>query len=396
MLLAESVASARTATVLILNSRHFVADERRLEEALRIYTQDMGIRIIIEGEAPASIEDDALDALARQAQQDGADVVVWASRRSDGTAVYYVMSVREKDLRETEIANPVGSRAAETVALKIRTILVRQSLPPAADATGVNGARPSPSQPPRATDDSFTANGGEVGGPHTSSGPVNGLGSPASAPAPAHSDGDAPPAPEGSAGDAPGKRAAIDGAISAPAPAAGAHPRRRPLGSFEVAYSAAFPFDRAWYRQGLTVTAEVRLGRESLHAFVDGTLTSRPQVPGANFTVNLRDLPFGAGMLWRWEINRLSLAAGPRAALHVIQAQSTLADGNAGSARQWSAGLGAVGRIEVRWLERVRFGLGVAGEALLPARTYTVAGTPAIRTGAFQVGLLVGVALLIP
>ena len=38
---------------------------------------------------------------------------------------------------------------------------------------------------------------------------------------------------------------------------------------------------------------------------------------------------------------------------------------------------------------------GVAGEALLPARTFTVAGAPAIRTGAVQLGVLVGVALLI-
>jgi hypothetical protein len=383
VLLAESVASARTATVLILNSSHFAADERRLEEALRIYTQDMGIRIIIEGDAPVSVENDALDALARQAQEEGADVVVWTSRRSDGTAVYYVLSVHERDLRETEIANPAGSRAAETVALKIRTILVRQRLRPATDAAEGTGASPPPSRPPRETGGSSTPNGGDVGGDHASAGPVKGPSSPAPAPTPARS-----------AGDAPRERPPANGATSAPAPSA--RPRRWPLGSFEVAYSAAFPFDGAWHRQGLTVTAEVRLGRESLHAFVDGTLSSRSQASGTNFTVNLRDLPFGAGMLWRWELDRLSLAAGPRASLHLIEAQSMLSDGNAGSARQWSAGLGAVGRVEVRWLERVRFGLGVAGEALLPARTFTAAGTPAIRTGAAQLGILAGVALLIP
>jgi hypothetical protein len=116
-LLLQAGAWAREATVLILDSRAFAADERRLVESLRIYTRDIGSRLIIAGEAPTVIENDTLAALSRQAQNEGADVVAWTSRRSDGIIVYYVLGVRVLDLRETNIADLGGERAAETVAL---------------------------------------------------------------------------------------------------------------------------------------------------------------------------------------------------------------------------------------------------------------------------------------
>jgi hypothetical protein len=378
--LAQSVASAHAATVLILNGK-FAAEERRLEESLRIYTRDMGIRIVIAGDTPASVENDALEALARQAQQDGADVVAWTGRRTDGTTAYYVLSVQDRDLRETDIAELGGSRAAETAALKVRTILVRQRLRPAIDAADLDGARPSLPQAPRQTSGSASANEGRPGGDTPASSPTGGSGPRASATAPAGE-----PLRTGTLGN---------GTALTAAPAE-VRPRRLPRAALEADYSAVFPSDGTWSRQGLTITAEARLGGGPFHAYLDATLTGRAQRTGANFMVNLQELPFGAGVLWRWERAHLSLATGPRAALHVIEAQSSSSDGNSGSARQLSGALGAVGKIEVKWREWVRFDGGVVGEALLPARTFTVRGAPAIHTGAIQVGFLVGVGILVP
>jgi hypothetical protein len=363
-LLLEAAAWAREATVLILDSRAFAADERRLVESLRIYTRDIGSRLIIAGEAPTVIENDTLVALSRQAQSEGADVVAWTSRRSDGIVVYYVLGVRDLDLRETNIADLGGERAAETVALKVRTILTRPSTGAPREPGMAGAARPAAAPPPAPDAKAFPSTG------VSASPPTAGL---------------APRAPAGTA--VPG------------APMVAAALRERPpwwRASFGAAYSAVFPVDGVWYRQGLTLTAEARLGRRPLYAYVDGTLTDRVTLAGDDFSVELGDLPFGAGLLWRWRMDRVSLAAGPRAALHVLDAHSTLSDGSGGRARQLSGAAGGLAMIEISWQRRLRLYGSVSGEALLPAREFTVQGASAIHSGVVQVGISLGAALLLP
>jgi len=359
-LLLQAGAWAREATVLILDSRAFAADERRLVESLRIYTRDIGSRLIIAGEAPTVIENDTLAALSRQAQNEGADVVAWTSRRSDGIIVYYVLGVRDLDLRETNIADLGGERAAETVALKVRTILTRPSTGAPREPGMAGAARPAAAPPP--------APDAKAG--VSASSPAAGL---------------APRAPAGTA---------VPGAA-----VVAAAPRERPpwwRASFGAAYSAMFPVDGVWYRQGLTLTAEARLGRRPLYAYVDGTFTDRVTLAGDDFSVVLRDLPFGAGLLWRWRMDRVSLAAGPRAALHVLDARSNLSDGSGGRARQLSGAAGGLAMIEISWQRRLRLYGSVSGEALLPAREFTVQGASAIHSGVVQVGISLGAALLLP
>jgi hypothetical protein len=356
-------ARADESTILILGGG-LGADEDRLVEALRIYTGDVGGRLVLAGKAPAVSEPHAIEHLAEAARQEGADVVVWGSRRADGRAVFYVLDVAEHDLRETEL-EPLGAeRAAVDVALKVRSLVFRRRDRAAADASTASAA-PSPTPPV-----------------------VEPL-------AP-------PPTPPVVEPLAPAPSTAPVVAAPGPAPvlvarASAERPVRHRLG-LSAAYELIAPSDRTWLRRALLFGAELRLGRGAklpLSLFVDGAWSSRPEAAVRGFTVTMSDVPIGAGLLVTRAWSAASLAAGPRASLHVFDVTATDDDGRSGASRRYAIGLGAVVRADLSLTTYMKVYLGASIEGLVPKQQFTIAGEAALDTGAMVTTISSGLVWLL-
>jgi len=148
------VAAAREPSVLMLDGNGLSAADRRLIEALRIYTSDVGFRVILVDEPPPTIDAAALARIDRLARDEGAALVVWTGRRSNGKLAYFLLTVRDGDIRDTDIAELGLNRAADAVALKIRSLLAAaaaEGSPPRGDAVAPGAGTTDPRSPTRAT-----------------------------------------------------------------------------------------------------------------------------------------------------------------------------------------------------------------------------------------------------
>jgi hypothetical protein len=349
---------AARSTVLVPRAPATLAvEEERLIEALRIYTRDRDCRLVVEGDAPATLEGRAAAELLARARRADAALVVWVGRRADGHAVYYVLGTLSGDLRETEL-EPLGAeRTAVDVALKVRAILAR---PAARDG---DAERPEP----------------DAGAP--------------AAPAPPAPAAPAPPPPA-----APAEATLV----SRPTPPAREEPPPPPeLLALGAAYGVFLPTETAWARQGLVLSAELRVARSAgvpLSLVADGGLVNEPSRLVRGFDVTLADLPLGLGALVRGRRGRVGAAFGPRLGLHVLDVSAqevSAAAGRTGSARRYAAGLGGRVEADVRLFAHMKVFLGVTFEAIVPKQEFTIAGAPAVATGDLMVVGTAGLALLI-
>ena len=149
----------------------------------------------------------------------------------------------------------------------------------------------------------------------------------------------------------------------------------------------------AGWRQGVALALEVGLGEGQYALFADSALTTSPKTTADGFSTTLDDVPVGVGALRWWRVGSVSLAAGPRVALHLFDATAVSADGRGGASRRLSAGAGAVARLEVALARRLRAYTGLATEVIVPAQKFTVSAEPAIDTGRFLLGASAGLAL---
>ncbi len=358
-----SSARAAESTILILGGG-LGADEDRLVEALRIYTGDVDGRLVLAGKAPAVSEPRGIEQLAKAARQEGAEVVVWGSRRADGHAVFYVLDVAEHDLRETEI-EPLGAeRAALDVALKVRALLFRRrerASPADADATPPSAVAPSP----------------PVVAPLAPGVDVPTVASPAAvAPAVA------------------ALAVATPAAVAPPvvvARAAAARPVR-PRRGRSAAYEVIDPSDRTWRRQALQFGVALRLGRGKLlplSLFVDGAWSTRPATTVSGFSVTMSDVPIGAGLLVTRAWSAVGVAAGPRASLHVFDISAS-DDNRSGSSRRYAVGLGGVARADLSLTTYMKVYLAASIEALVPKQQFTIMQQSAVDTGAMATAISAG------
>ena len=359
MIACASSARAAESTVLILGGG-LGADENRLVEALRIYTGDVDGRLVLAGKAPPVSDPRAIEQLTKAARQEGADVVVWGSRRADGLAVFYVLDVAGHDLRETEI-EPLGpERAAVDVALKVRALLFRRrehaddrAPPAAAEDAPPAPAAPSVVEPLAPTPVVVT--------------PVV-----------------VAPVVVAPVDVAPAVAAPVDVAPAVVARASAERPARHRLGIW-AAYELVVPNDRTWLRHALLVGAELRLGRGTklpLSVVIDGAWSTRPMATVRGFAVTMSDLPIGAGLLLTRAWSTVDLAAGPRASLHVFDISASDDDGRSGSSRRYAVGLGGVARAAVTLAPYMKVYLGASIEALVPKQQFTIAGQSALDAGA--------------
>jgi hypothetical protein len=345
--LAAGTARAAETAVLVLHAApNLAVEEARLVEALRIYTRDRDCRLVLEGDAPATPQ--AAD-VAPRARAAGAAIVSWVGRRGDGHAVYYVLTVAENDLRETEV-EPLGpERAALDVALKVRALL----------------SRPEPrAEPPRAAD--------------------------------AAAEPPAPPAAEVERPREAPRAAPPEAIVERPAPGPAAVARERL--SLGAAYGVWIPSDSAWMRSGLLLSLEVGLGHAAgvpLSVTVDGGFGGHPGQSVRGFDVALSDKPFGAGLLARGRWGPWGAAIGPRVGLHVLDVSADAPEGRAGASRRYAFGVGGQVRGELRVLSYLKIYLGATLEDLVPKQDFTLGGQPALSTGHTVASGMVGLVLLI-
>jgi hypothetical protein len=345
---------ASTPTVLVPRAPSaLAAEEERLVEALRIYTRDRDCRLIVEGDAPTTLEGRAAAELLARARRADAALVVWAGRRGDGHAVYYVLGTASGDLRETELAPLGAERTAVDVALKVRALLA-QPLARAPESARAEPDAGAPAAPP---------------------------------PAPAAP----PPPPPAAPADAT--------LVARPAPPAREEPPPPPERlSLGAAYGVFLPTDPAWARQGLVLSAEVRVARLAgapVSVAADAGFVSTPSRLIRGFEVSLADTPLGLGALVRGHWGRVGAACGPRVGLHILDVTADAGAGRGGTARRHAAGLGGRVEADLRLFAHMKVFLGVTFEALVPKQEFTIAGAPALGTGDVMVAGTAGVALLI-
>jgi hypothetical protein len=348
--LLTSVAQAEPVTVLVL--RAGLADEETaVVQALRIYTADLGARVEVAGDAPATLAPDAVGRMADQARSAGATFVAWAHRQ-DGSRVLYLFAVETRDLRETAV-EPVGlASATEALALKVRALLTVShggSSTPAAEPTPPVVASP-PATPP----------------------------------------GAARP------GGSPADRPQADVAVTRPPPSA-----RARVGSWSwlgigASYGLWVPSQTRWLRHGIRLALEARPGATRWSGYLDVALTSRPEETVGGDTVSLRDVPFGLGAVSRWQGRVAGVAIGPRASLHVLDVTGDPPGPASGTTRRFSAGIGGLAAVDVPLVPHLRAFWTVSAELVVPAREFTVQGRPAAETGSFLLATTVGAAAWVP
>jgi hypothetical protein len=353
---ATSVDAQEVQTVLVLRGPGaLAAEDERLVEALRIYTRDRDCRLVVEGEAPATLDGRATGAIVARARRSGAALVVWVGRRADGRAVYYVLTAASADLRETEIA-PLGpARTAVDVALKVRALLALPLARADGEKAGSPGASPAPAAP------------GSL-----------------AAPAPAA------PAPEVTPPTLVARAAPPPAQEESPAP-----PERFALG---VGYGVFLPTDPSWVRQGLVVGVEARVGRIAgapLSLAADAALLNRPERTVRGFDVALGDVPLGVNALVRGRWGRVGAACGPRLGVHVLDVMAIAQDGRSGSSRRYALGIGGRFEADLRLFTYMKVYLRATVEGLVPKQEFTLAAQPALSTGSLLVGGTAGVTLLI-
>lgn len=367
---AASRASAAGTTVAVLHEESLAVEEGRLIEALRIYTRDLPCRVRVVDLAPTVLTPSALEQIEREATHEDASVVLWAHRRDDGQATFYMFDVRARDLRETEMT-PLGvDRAAMEVALKARALLVLVDT--RAEATSSRRDEKS--------------SGAEARRPSTAVGTRE----PSAEEGAAGSGASLPPTPPSLGASGP------PGLEAHPAPAPSPVVPRYALDASFVLIS---PLDTTWMRMGLAVTAAVRLGRlRTSHVWLalDGALTNRPHTQVNGFEVTLRDLPLAAGIRAGWSSQRAGFVIGSRTSLHILDVDAGGSDGRTGASRRYTVGLGGVASGKLRLTDHLRATLGMSVEGLVPTQEFTVAGQRALATGSALFGATAGIEVLIP
>ena len=355
-------ARAAPSTILVPSGGP-AAEEVRLVEALRIYTRDVDGRLVLEGTAPSTLDRNAVERLVDGARREQADVIVWCARRADGRVVFYALDVETRDLHETEVEAVGAERAAQDLALKVRSILYR-------------GRGRSPDEPARVA----------------AKPEPRPAGVPVAAPAPPAIASASRPAAIATTPVPTSEATAI---VARSTPAAPAPPHRLGLGA---AYAFLVPSGATWLRHGVLLGAEARLGRDAsspLSLVFDAAITTKPTSIVRGYDVTVSDVPIGLSLLLTRSGAAATLAAGPRASLHVFDVTADDADGRAGAVRRYALGIGGAGRLGVQLAAYMKVFVGVTIEALIPKQQLTIAGQPALDTGSMLTTGAVGLEWLL-
>jgi hypothetical protein len=306
--------------------------EAVLVDALRIYTRDLGRTVRLGGRAPTTLLPEDLAQVAAEAGD--AEVVVWFGEPK----VLHALRVATLELRETPVEDEDPQQAARALALKVRALLTSRE-------EAWTPILPSPTPTPT---------------PTPSPVPVAVAPSPTPSPAPI---------------------------VIVPQP-------RRVWLETTLSYGVMVPTNTDWVRHGLTLRVAIPLWRLSL--FLDTAFTTAPTVIVDNSPVTGRIWPVGAGVVFRLERPKWRIAVGPRVSLQIVDAEAHAANGQAGSAQKFSAGLGILSEGVWKFSRYVGAIATVSVEALVVHLLFAAGGGGTTDLGWAQFGFNTGLLISIP
>jgi hypothetical protein len=309
--------------------------EQLLVDALRIYTRDIGRTVRLGGSAPTTLAPDELERIG--AAEPDAEVVVWL-----GDHVAFALRISTMEVRETPVEAD-DPQAARTLALKVRALLTSR-----AEAWSITPPPPSPSPSPL----------------------------PSPSPPPPPPSPPSPPSPP------------------LPTPPSGAPViAHRTWLEATAAYGALVPTNVDWVRHGLTLRFAVPVWR--LSVFVDTAFTTAPTVTVNGVPITARVWPVGAGVEFRIDRRDWRIGVGPRLSLQIVDAEATSPNGQSGSARRYSAGVGVMSQALWKFSRHVAALVSVSAEVLVPRLEFTAGGANVTDLGwvqfAFTGGLLISI-----
>jgi hypothetical protein len=318
--------------VLVLSSGH--GGEAVLVDALRIYTRDLGRTVRLGGRAPTTLLPEDLAQVAAEAGD--AEVVVWFGE----PRVLHALRVATLELRETPVEDEDPQQAARALALKVRALLTSRE-------EAWTPILPSPTPTPSPT-------------PSPTPVPIAVAPSPTPSPAPI---------------------------VIAPKP-------RRVWLETTLSYGVMVPTNTDWVRHGLTLRVAIPLWRLSL--FVDAAFTTAPTVTVDGSPVTGRIWPVGMGAVFRLERPKWRIAVGPRVSLQIVDAEAHAPNGQAGSAQQYSAGLGLLSEGVWKFSRYVAAIATISAELLVPRLQFAAGGAGSTDLGWVQFGFNAGLLISIP
>jgi hypothetical protein len=314
------------------------ARETVLVDALRIYTHDLGRTVTTGGSAPTSLDPAELDKLSASARAAGDEVLVWYGRERPVLCALRP-DAPSAELRETPVEPGDPLSTARTLALKVRALIAphageakwtvppelapyAQTESPSAQMSTQTPTSPEPSAPPK---------------PEPTPEPKPKLESPAPPP--------------------------IAVQVAAPKP-------RRTWLEVTATYGITLPTTTDFLRHGFTVKLAVPLGRLLALSADASFFVSEPSAAVSTSTVSARVWPVGLALAVRLRRPKWQLSGGPRISLQILDVDATNPDGRAGSARRYSAGLGAF--VEAAWLFSRHAALvgSFGAEALVPRQKF--------------------------
>ncbi len=143
-------------------------------------------------------------------------------------------------------------------------------------------------------------------------------------------------------------------------------------------------------RPGLNIKAARVWAASSLALEMDATLAPAVTYDALGYRASVHDWPFGLALSFRSQIGRWTLAGGPRASRHYIEAQGSFRDGRAGKSPGLAAGLGAMGRVQYRIWKPLAVGVTLSGELLIPRQHYSLDREQGVDIGMSQLSLGAG------
>jgi hypothetical protein len=176
-----------------------------------------------------------------------------------------------------------------------------------------------------------------------------------------------------------------------PSPAPVAH---RTWVEITALYGVMVPTNADWLRHGLTVRVAMPVWRMSL--FADVAFTTAPTVTVDQSPVGARVWPVAIGAQFKLARPQWTLSGGPRVSLQIIDATARAVNGDVGTARRYSAGLGAI--VEGAWnfSRHVAALVSITAEALVPRWEFAAGGNGSTDLGWAQFGFNAGLLISIP
>jgi hypothetical protein len=345
-------APATEKSVWLLQGTGWQREETALLYSLRIYTRDLRIPITIsvlpsQGETEEDQRDGAKSRCAL-----GASLVAWFGGDEDGPHLRVLRCASGEEHQLPLVPPKDPELAAQTLALKLRGLLMEVTAADAVDDLLASVAQPEPRAEP-GTRESETRPGRAGEDPNEQDPAVH------------------PRLSQAESRDEEGAKAA--------------RPARRQSVEAGLDWVYGVSSEFASVRQGLLLRLGVAFARLPLALEMDGAVVTSTTKKGVGYQLAVTESPIigltlSARLARRW----WTVSLGPRVSMHYVSADGFGPGGRTGTTATVAVGLGAMERILLHVSDAVSFGLSLSNEALVPRQRFTLDGQTRFDVGSFH------------